>query len=174
MPEAALGLGGNMGDPVALFATTLQSLAMHPRIKLLARSSVYHTAPWGKTDQPDFLNMAVLIETGLSAEDLLSFGLLIETAAGRRRAEKWAPRTLDIDLLTFGQQTIATAALQIPHPRIVERAFVLVPLAEIAPGLLIAGRTVADLRDAVDTSPVARDDIATARLAALVDGRPPR
>ncbi len=164
MPEAALGLGGNIGDTIAHFAEALQALAMHPHIELLAESSVYNTAPWGKTDQPDFSNMVALVRTSLPAPALLSFCLLIETAAGRKRAERWAPRTLDIDLLTFGDEAITTENLRVPHPHIAERAFVLTPLAEIAPGLVINGRTIAAMRDAIDTSGVRRDETGTARL----------
>ena len=167
MREVTLGLGGNIGDTVAHFAEALQALARHPHIVLKRQSSVYRTAPWGKTDQPDFSNMAAIVETTLPAPALLSFCLLIETAAGRRRTELWGPRTLDIDLLTFGDEIIAAQDLRIPHPRIPERAFVLVPLAEIAPDLRIGGSTVAVLRDAIDISGVLRDETGTARLRTL-------
>lgn len=134
--EATLGLGGNLGDPVAAFAAALARLRAHAAVELKAASSVWRTAPWGKLDQPEFRNMAVLIETSLSAEDLLSLCLDIERLSGRERRERWGPRTLDIDILTYGNVVIDRPGLQIPHPRIAERAFVLAPLAETTPELI--------------------------------------
>lgn len=134
--EATLGLGGNLGDPVAAFAAALVRLRAHAAVELKAASSVWRTAPWGKLDQPEFRNMAVLIETSLSADDLLALCLTIERESGRERRERWGPRTLDIDILTYGGEAIDRPGLQVPHPRIAERAFVLAPLAEIAPELI--------------------------------------
>jgi 2-amino-4-hydroxy-6-hydroxymethyldihydropteridine diphosphokinase len=168
MIEAALGLGGNLGDPVAQFATALQSLAMHPQITVAACSSVYATAPWGKTDQPEFANMAALVRTMMPAPELLSFCLLIETEAGRERGEQWGPRTLDIDILSYGEETIAVPGLTVPHPHLAERAFALVPLAEIAPLLKIGGHTIAALRDSIDITGVRHDSTASARLVRLL------
>ncbi len=165
--EAALGLGGNLGDPVVAFATALRRLETHHAVSLVRPSSVYRTAPWGKLDQPEFLNMAVLVETGLSARALLELCLSLEREGGRERRERWGPRTLDIDILTYGGQTIDEPGLQVPHPRIAERAFVLAPLAEIAPGLMIEGRSVADLLEAVIDDTIRRDPAATERLRAL-------
>ncbi len=165
--DAALGLGGNLGDPVVAFATVLRRLATHQAVSLVRPSSVYRTAPWGKLDQPEFLNMAVLIETGLSARALLELCLSLEREGGRERRERWGPRTLDIDILTYGGQTIDEPGLQVPHPRIAERAFVLAPLAEIAPGMMIGGRSVADLVEAVIDETIRRDPAATERLRAL-------
>lgn len=165
--EAALGLGGNLGDPVAAFATVLQRLEAHEAVSLVRPSSVYRTAPWGKLDQPEFLNMAVLVETELSARALLDLCLALEREGGRERRERWGPRTLDIDILTYGGQTIDEPGLQVPHPRIAERAFVLAPLAEIAPGLMIGGRSVADLLEAVIDETIRTDPAATERLGAL-------
>ncbi len=162
--EATLGLGGNLGDPVAAFAAALARLRAHPRIVLRAVSSVWRTPPWGKLDQPDFRNMAALVETGLTAEDLLALCLEIEREAGRERRERWGPRTLDIDILTYGDELIDRAGLQIPHPRIAERAFVLAPLAEIAPGLTIGGQSVAQLLAKLPSEGISRDDEGTARL----------
>jgi 2-amino-4-hydroxy-6-hydroxymethyldihydropteridine diphosphokinase len=165
--EAALGLGGNLGDPVAAFATVLQRLEAHEAVSRIRPSSVYRTAPWGKLDQPEFLNMAVLVETGLSARALLDLCLALEREGGRERRERWGPRTLDIDILTYGGQTIDEPGLQVPHPRIAERAFVLAPLAEIAPGMVIGGRSVADLLKAVIDETIRTDPAATERLGAL-------
>jgi 2-amino-4-hydroxy-6-hydroxymethyldihydropteridine diphosphokinase len=166
--EATLGLGGNIGDPVLAFAAALAGLARHPAIALTRLSSVYRTAPWGKLDQPEFLNMAVALETGLSADALLALCLELERESGRERRERWGPRTLDIDILSYGDAVIDRPGLQVPHPRITERAFVLAPLAEIAPGLMIAGRTVTELRDALPMAEVRRDEHETLRLGALL------
>jgi 2-amino-4-hydroxy-6-hydroxymethyldihydropteridine diphosphokinase len=113
--EATLGFGGNLGDPVAAFAAALSRLRAHAAVEVKAVSSVWRTAPWGKLDQPEFRNMAVLIETTLPAEDLLSLCLAIERESGRERRERWGPRTLDIDILTYGGQTIDRPGLQVPH-----------------------------------------------------------
>lgn len=166
--EATLGLGGNLGDPVAAFAAALTRLRDHDAIELAALSSVWRTAPWGKLDQPEFRNMAVLLETSLSAEELLDLCLAIERESGRERRERWGPRTLDIDILTYGGQTIDRPGLQIPHPRIAERAFVLAPLAEIAPEEMIGGFKVGALLAATADSDVKRDDAETARLKAML------
>lgn len=165
--EAALGLGGNLGDPVVAFATVLRRLEAHEAVSRIRPSSVYRTAPWGKLDQPEFLNMAVLVETTLSARALLDLCLSLEREGGRERRERWGPRTLDIDILTYGRETIDEPGLQVPHPRIAERAFVLAPLAEIAPGLEIGGRSVADLLEAVKDETIRRDPAGTERLRAL-------
>lgn len=170
--EAALGLGGNLGDPVVAFATALRRLETHHAVSLVRPSSVYRTAPWGKLDQPEFLNMAVLVETGLSARALLDLCLSLEREGGRERRERWGPRTLDIDILTYGGQTIDEPGLQVPHPRIAERAFVLAPLAEIAPGMMIGGRSVANLLEAVIDDTIRRDPAATERLSAVLQSAP--
>ncbi|MGX5737009.1 2-amino-4-hydroxy-6-hydroxymethyldihydropteridine diphosphokinase [Bosea thiooxidans] len=166
--EAALAFGGNLGDPVAAFATALRSLRAHPAVTLGPLSSVYRTAPWGKTDQPEFLNMAALIETTLAPEDLLAFCLELERAGGRERGERWGPRTLDIDILAYGTEAIDRPGLQLPHPRIAERAFVLAPLAEIAPDRVIGGRSVAELLAVVIDDTIRRDETETGRLAELL------
>ncbi|CAN7173332.1 2-amino-4-hydroxy-6-hydroxymethyldihydropteridine diphosphokinase [Bosea sp. LjRoot237] len=165
--EATLGLGGNLGDPVAAFAAALARLCDHTAVELKRTSSVWRTAPWGKLDQPEFRNMAVLIETSLSADNLLALCLAIERESGRERRERWGPRTLDIDILTYGEETIDQPGLQVPHPRIAERAFVLAPLAEIAPELVIGGCSVAGLRDGLADQTVRHDDEATERLRLL-------
>ncbi|TCR70173.1 2-amino-4-hydroxy-6-hydroxymethyldihydropteridine diphosphokinase [Bosea sp. BK604] len=167
--EAALALGGNLDDPIEAFATALASLKRHPENILLRQSSVYRTAPWGKLDQPDFLNMAVLIETALSPGELLELCLEIERERGRERLVRWGPRTLDIDILTYGEEAIDRPGLQIPHPRIAERAFVLTPLNEIAPHLMIGEKSVAELHAALADDSVRLDDEATTRLGALLE-----
>ena len=163
--EATLGLGGNLGDPVAAFAAALARLQAHAAIDVKAISSVWRTAPWGKLDQPEFRNMAVLIETALTADDLA-----IERESGRERRERWGPRTLDIDILTYGGETIDRPGLQVPHPRIADRAFVLAPLAEIAPDMRIAGGSVADLLAALGNDEISQDKAGTQRLQAALSG----
>lgn len=166
--EATLGLGGNLGDPVLAFARALARLRADPAIAVKATSSVWRTAPWGKLDQPEFRNMAVLLETSLSAEELLGLCLAIERESGRERGERWGPRTLDIDILTYGGQTIDRPGLQVPHPRIAERAFVLAPLAEIAPGMRIAGRSLPELLAALGDNDIGQDEAGTLRLQAAL------
>lgn len=166
--EAALAFGGNLDDPVEAFATALRALRQNPANVLLRQSSVYRTAPWGKLDQPDFLNMAVLIETSLAPAELLAVCLEIERERGRERIERWGPRTLDIDILTYGEEVIDRPGLQVPHPRIAERAFVLTPLNEIAPHLMIGEKSVAELHAALDDDTVRLDDEATTRLDVLL------
>jgi 2-amino-4-hydroxy-6-hydroxymethyldihydropteridine diphosphokinase len=161
---AALSLGGNVGDVVGALRYACDRLAA-AGVVIRARSSVYRTRAWGRTDQPDFLNMAMLVETTFFARDLLKLCLAIEAERGRVRDQRWGPRTLDIDLITYGDQTIDAPGLTIPHPRVQERAFVLVPLAEIAPDLRIGDETVATLVRRVDVEGVALDNEATRRLA---------
>lgn len=169
---ATLGLGGNLGDPVAAFAAALARLRAHAAVELKTTSSVWRTAPWGKLDQPEFRNMAVLIETSLSANDLLALCLEIERESGRERRERWGPRTLDIDILTYGSETIDRPGLQVPHPRIAERAFVLAPLAEIAPSIMIGDQKVAALLAAIASQDISRDVEGTSRLEEMLASQP--
>ncbi|MCB1479403.1 MAG: 2-amino-4-hydroxy-6-hydroxymethyldihydropteridine diphosphokinase [Rhodobiaceae bacterium] len=140
--RAHIGLGGNIGDRKANLEAAISRLAATPGVTLAAQSSFIGTEPWGKTDQEWFLNAAVAIDTSLSARQLLEVCLGIETAMGRVREEKWGPRIIDLDVLTYGNETIYEDGLQVPHPYIAEREFVLEPLAEIAPDLIIDGKTV--------------------------------
>ena len=164
MVQAALALGGNLGDVTEAFAGALAALDGEPGVAVRAHSSVYRTPPSGKTDQPDFLNMAVLVDVALPARALLDLGLAIERRFGRVRHEVWGPRTLDIDLLTYGQARIAEEGLTVPHPHIGERAFVLAPLAEIAPDLRIGDATVSELLAQVDAYGIEIDPVATRRI----------
>ncbi len=168
---AALGLGGNVGDVASAFVEALARLGSPPGVSLTARSSVYRTPPWGKLDQPDFLNMAALVETTLPARALLALCLEVERGLGRERSERWGPRLIDIDVLTYGEATIDEQDLKVPHPRLAERAFVLVPLAEIAPRLMVGGRTVADWLTRVDPAGVEIDAQASAKFAAELAAR---
>jgi 2-amino-4-hydroxy-6-hydroxymethyldihydropteridine diphosphokinase len=137
---AALGLGGNVGDPPAAMGHALRAIDAQEECRVTAVSRLYLTPPWGKTDQADFFNCCALVETRLEPEDLLDLCLSIEKDMKRVRDERWGPRTLDIDILTYGALEQKTERLELPHPRMTERAFVMLPLADLAPQMMIAGR----------------------------------
>lgn len=164
MTRAALALGGNVGDVAAAFVLALRSLQAHPQVMVLARSSVYRTPPWGVTDQPDFLNMAALVDTQLTPRELLALSLSIEREGGRVRDLRWGPRRIDIDVIAFGDETIDEPDLTVPHPRAAERAFVLMPLAEIAPDLTLGGTRVDVLLARLDAAGIGRDPAADRAL----------
>jgi 2-amino-4-hydroxy-6-hydroxymethyldihydropteridine diphosphokinase len=146
MAEALIALGGNVGDVRDTLKRALAAFCDGERVRLLARSSDYRTPPWGVTDQPPFINCAVVVETTLPPEELLAGAQAVERAFGRDRAKdrRWGPRALDIDLIAYDDLQIITPALTLPHPRVFERAFVLVPLNEIAPERRIAGVRIKD------------------------------
>ena len=135
--KAFVGLGANLGEPEAQVRRAVTALGKFPMTRLLAVSSLYRSAPVGVGEQPDFINAVAAIETGLSARALLDELLAIEARFGRRRDVPGAPRTLDLDLLLYGDSVLAEPGLVVPHPRMHERAFVLVPLAEIAPDAVV-------------------------------------
>lgn len=131
--RACIGLGANLGDPERAVRDALLALAALPESRLLASSRLYRTPAWGRIDQPDYINAAALLETRLAAEALLVHLLDIERQAGRvRDGVRWGPRLLDLDVLLYGDQSIDTHGLRVPHPHLHARAFALVPLAEIA------------------------------------------
>jgi len=140
---AFIGLGGNLGDAVAALKAALLALDALPDTRVVRASKLYRTAAWGVTDQPDFINAVALLHTRREPRQLLEDLLEIERHAGRHRlddgSDRWGPRTLDLDLLLFGDARIDEPGLHVPHPRLHERAFVLVPLAEIAPDARIPG-----------------------------------
>jgi 2-amino-4-hydroxy-6-hydroxymethyldihydropteridine diphosphokinase len=136
---AYVGIGANLEDPTAKVRTALDELGRLPATVLVRSSSLYRTAPVGYLDQPDFINAVAQLRTGLAAEALLLALLGIEARHGRVRSTRNAPRTLDLDLLLFGEQIMDEPGLVVPHPRMHERAFVLVPLPEIAPGARVPG-----------------------------------
>lgn len=139
---AAVGLGGNVGDVRHALASAIEALAALPGTRLLRASQSYRTPAWGVTAQPDFINAAVTLETTLAPRELLDALLAIERQHGRERAEdgsRWGPRTLDLDLLVHGDAVIDAPGLVVPHPQLHLRAFVLVPLAEIAPDMRVPG-----------------------------------
>ncbi|UDF29228.1 UNVERIFIED_ORG: 2-amino-4-hydroxy-6-hydroxymethyldihydropteridine diphosphokinase [Roseateles sp. XES5] len=142
--RATLGLGGNIGDPVRSMADALQALDARMDCRVLAVSRLYRTPPWGKTDQDWFFNACALIETTLAPEALLDTCLGIEREMKRERKERWGPRTIDIDVLTYEGVEQAGGRLELPHPRMTGRGFVLMPLADVAPDMDVEGRTVED------------------------------
>jgi 2-amino-4-hydroxy-6-hydroxymethyldihydropteridine diphosphokinase len=146
MTDALLGLGSNLGDRKALVDEAVVRLGRLPGTHLTARSSYYKTEPVGPVSQEWFLNIAVSLKTDLSPDRLLVDCHEIEAALGRNRATeiRWGPRFVDIDLIAFGDISRSEAGLNLPHPRFAERGFVLVPLAEIAAGVRIGDRAVAD------------------------------
>ena len=150
MTTAYVALGSNLGDRAALLRRALAALQRGGDVRVVAESAVYETAPVGGPPQPDYLNMVVAVETALEPETLLERCLAIEAEHGRVRRERWGARTLDLDLLSFGAETLRTERLTLPHPRMAERAFVLVPLAEIAPALRIGDKTADELAERCD------------------------
>jgi 2-amino-4-hydroxy-6-hydroxymethyldihydropteridine diphosphokinase len=158
MADALLGFGGNVGDVRATLEKAVALFADGGKVTLRARSSDYATPPWGVTDQPPFINLAIRVETTLSPRALLTRALEVERALGRDRARetRWGPRTIDIDLIAYDDLAIDEHDLILPHPRLFERAFVLVPLAEIVPHRVIAGQRVQEAADAVDKAGIER------------------
>lgn len=148
--RAFLGLGGNLGDPAAAMGAALRFVDSSQDADVVAVSSLYRTPPWGMTDQPDFINAAAELSTSLEPRALLDLCLEAERRLKRVRAERWGPRPIDIDVLVFADRRLRQPGLEIPHPRMLERAFVLVPLAEIAPDLLLGGRSVAEHLSTID------------------------
>ena len=154
---AYVALGSNLRDPARQVRSGLEALARLPDTRLVTRSSLYRTAPVGKPDQPDFINAVARLDTGLEPEALLQRLLDIERQHARVRGERNGPRTLDLDLLLHGECRMESPGLTVPHPRMHERAFVLAPLAEIAPELDIPGRgKVRELLAGLQTQGVAR------------------
>lgn len=146
MTDVFLGLGSNVGDRENQLKEAIRLLDEQSGIKVVKVSSFYETEPVGYVDQPDFLNLCVEIQTELSPKAVLERGLAIEQQLHRVRKERWGPRTLDIDILLYGDQIIEEEDLTIPHPRMTERAFVLIPLQEIAPNK-IEPRTQTKIKD---------------------------
>lgn len=138
--SAFIGLGANLDDPRAQVQRAFGELARLPQSSLAAKSSLWRSAPVGYADQPEFINAVAKVETGLSADALLDELQKVESAHGRERSFANAPRTLDLDLLLYGDEVHDSSRLTLPHPRMHERAFVLRPLLEISPGAVIPGR----------------------------------
>ena len=155
MTRAFVGLGANLGDREASIARALELLHAEPQIHVVGVSSVRETAPWGLLEQPDFLNGAAEVETTLQARGLLDVLLAIEGMLGRTRGvERYGPRTIDLDLLLYGDEIHDEPGLAVPHPRLHERTFALEPLQELDPELVVPGKgRVADLLAALHSAP---------------------
>lgn len=158
MTEALLALGGNVGNSRAILDRAVELLCDGAEVRLTARSSDYLTPPWGFKYQPPFVNLCIAVETALEPHALLERAQQTEFKLGRDRAreKRNGPRTADIDIVAYDDLAMDTPNLTLPHPRLFERAFVLVPLAEIRPDKVIAGRRIADTVKTVDTAGIAR------------------
>ncbi len=148
--DAIIALGSNIGDTRANMAKALDMLCADGAVSVVTRSRDFKTPPWGITDQPWFANACASVRTDLGARALLARCLEIELQLGRVRAEKWGPRIIDLDVLVHRDGAVAEDDLVLPHPRITERAFVLAPLADVAPDLILKGRRVVDWLADVD------------------------
>jgi 2-amino-4-hydroxy-6-hydroxymethyldihydropteridine diphosphokinase len=152
MSVAFLSLGSNLGDRIANLQFAIRALGALVGTRIEAVSDLYETKPWGVSDQPDFLNLCLKLETDLSPYALLDALLQIERAAGRERRERWGARTLDMDILTYDMIEIADARLTLPHARMLQRSFVLKPLGELCPDLMVNSvpieRALAELGEA--------------------------
>lgn len=156
--RAWIGLGGNRADSGVLLVEALARLAAVPGVALLRRSATYRSPPWGRQDQPDYVNAVAELETTLQPPALLRQLLETESSLGRQRSAttRWGPRCIDLDLLTYGALSLQSKDLELPHPRMHRRAFVLVPLLELDPGFVIPGRgPAADCLRAIDADEVA-------------------
>jgi len=158
MANALIALGGNVGNVRATFPKAIATICDMAQASLLARSSDYATPPWGEEDQPRFVNACIEIETSLDPHALLVVLHRVEQKFGRDRAKerRWGPRALDLDLIAYDKVAIDEPDLTLPHPRLFERAFVLVPLAEIAPDRVIRGRRVAEALADLSTEGIER------------------
>ncbi|HAX73218.1 MAG TPA: 2-amino-4-hydroxy-6-hydroxymethyldihydropteridine diphosphokinase [Firmicutes bacterium] len=145
MAVAYLGLGSNMGDKKQFLFDALRLLIKDNKVSIVSVSSLYETKPWGLTEQDIFMNLVVCVETKLDAFELLAHCQMIELELGRVRLVKWGPRVIDVDVLLYDQEQIQTESLIVPHPYMMERDFVMIPLAEIAPNVLIGEQTVCEI-----------------------------
>ena len=158
MTQALLALGGNVGDSRAILDRAIALLCDGKEVRLTARSSDYRTPPWGFKYQPAFVNLCIAVDTTLAPRELLERAQAVELTLGRDRAheKRNGPRTADIDIIAYDDLTLDEPNLTLPHPRLFERAFVLVPLAEIAPERAIGGRKVAAALAGLDTAGIER------------------
>jgi 2-amino-4-hydroxy-6-hydroxymethyldihydropteridine diphosphokinase len=156
--EALVGLGGNVGDARTTLDRAVMMLCQGGEVRFVASSSDYRTPPWGVTDQPPFINRCIIITTSLAPQALLDRAMATEAALGRDRSRerRWGPRAADIDILAYDELSLNTPTLMLPHPRLFERAFVLVPLTEIAGDRVIAGRRIRDALAGLDAAGIER------------------
>ncbi|MDX1706447.1 2-amino-4-hydroxy-6-hydroxymethyldihydropteridine diphosphokinase [Pseudidiomarina sp.] len=158
MPAIYIGMGANLGDPLLTLQQAAAALGQHPELHQVRCSSFYSSSPMGPADQPDYVNAVVAAESSLPPHDVLDLLQQIEQQFGRVRLRHWGERTLDLDLLLYGNDIIRTERLTVPHPGLTERDFVILPLAELAPDLKLPdGQTLDTLAAAVKTAPSAHD-----------------
>lgn len=168
--RAVLGLGANLGDPVAALRGAVEALIATPGVHVVACSNAYWTDPVGGPDQPRYLNAVAIVETELDGLELLGAAQAIEQSWGRVREVRWGPRTLDVDLISIDEVILESPRLTLPHPRARERAFVLIPWSQIDPEATIPGAgRIADLIETVDASGIERTDL----VLLLPTGREP-
>jgi 2-amino-4-hydroxy-6-hydroxymethyldihydropteridine diphosphokinase len=158
MVDVLVGLGGNIGDVRTTLDRAVAAFCDGTDVRLLAQSSDYATPPWGVVDQPPFVNRCIAVDSSLTPRALLDRALTVERSLGRDRSreQRWGPRAIDIDLLAYDDVAIEEPGLALPHPRLFERAFVLVPLAEIVPDRVIAGVRIRDALARLDTRGIER------------------
>lgn len=156
--SALIGLGGNVGDVVRAMQRALDAIDHHSDCRVISVSGVYRTPPWGKTDQNWFSNACAEVATDLEPAQFMDLLLTIEIAQGRVREERWGPRTLDLDIIAFGNEVIETDRLTVPHPRFQERAFVVRPLIDICPDRIIATKSVSAHAEGLDMSEIVQAD----------------
>lgn len=150
--DVAIGLGSNIGQKAANIARAIELLVEGDEVRLVAVSRLYRSEPWGVLEQDWFVNAAVTVATRLAPDRLLARCQSVEAAMGRVREKRWGPRVIDVDILTYRDLAMRTASLTIPHPLIAERAFVLLPLKDVAPDTKIGGRGIDELIGAIDIS----------------------
>ncbi len=155
---AYIGLGGNIGDVHANMQTALEMIHADDNIEVLRISSVYKTPPWGIKNQNWFLNACACLKTTLTAHELLQVCLEVEKQLKRVRQVRWGPRTIDLDILVFGDERIEQEDLQIPHPRMHERAFVIQPMMDLAPELTLQGKTISKWLSQIDIEDIKKAD----------------
>jgi 2-amino-4-hydroxy-6-hydroxymethyldihydropteridine diphosphokinase len=158
VPEVLVAFGGNVGDARKTIASAIEVFCDGDEVSLLRRSADYKTPPWGVTEQPPFINVCVAVSSELIPHALLERAQAVERLYGRDRKneQRWGPRTLDIDLIAYDDLAVDEPDLVLPHPRLFERAFVLVPLADIAPDRVIAGQRIADAAARADRTGIER------------------
>jgi 2-amino-4-hydroxy-6-hydroxymethyldihydropteridine diphosphokinase len=144
---ATLGLGSNIGDKAGNIDSAIALLSAAGDVRIVAISRKYRSPPWGDLNQDWFVNACIGVDTNLTPHELLARCQAVEAQMGRVRLKKWGPRLIDVDILTYGDQVIADVDLTVPHPLIAKRPFVLIPLHDIAPGLVIGGRKLPELID---------------------------
>ncbi|MFL1874480.1 2-amino-4-hydroxy-6-hydroxymethyldihydropteridine diphosphokinase [Hansschlegelia beijingensis] len=156
MTEIGLGFGSNVGDKVANLHRAMERVFATGEIRFLAASSVWRTAPWGYVDQDWFANACAVGETDMSPEEALGFTQSVEEELGREKTFRWGPRVIDVDILYLGDAKVASARLIVPHKEMFNRAFVLAPLAEIRPELVLDGKSIRDAAIAAGSAGLSR------------------